>query len=79
MVKIVDITDLIFPQKELTPKEQKIEERKGILLSKAEAEARKNLGGRSPFSPIALMDESHKLYLSYLASEGLTYDGERGF
>ncbi len=79
MVKIVDITDLIFPRKELTSEEQKVEERKGILLSKAEAEARKSLRGHSPFSPIALMDEAHKLYLGYLASEGLKYDERQGF
>ena len=76
--KTLDITDVLFPASELTPEEKRVEERKCFLLSKAEADARKNLEGRVPFSPIALVDEVQKLYHSYLDSEGLEYEGARG-
>jgi len=78
MVVNIDLTEALFPPVEISPEEQRIEERKCNLWGNAEAAARKNLEGRVLFSPLVLLKEAHKLYLSYLAKEGLIYDEERG-
>ena len=79
MVITIDISGVLFPTRELTLEELNTEERKGNLWNQAQQEANRTLQGRVPFSPLALVKEAHKLYLSYLVKEGLNYDEQRGF
>jgi hypothetical protein len=79
MVKTIDITNLIFPSKELTSEEQRVEDKKQELYSLASDEASKLIEGLSLFEgPLFKLDYTRKVYKVYLENEGLKYDEERG-
>jgi hypothetical protein len=67
-----DITELLFPLEEQTPEEKQRQEIYGLATEEA-----KKLVGTS--SPISLMNKTKELYKTYLQSQNLVYDEERGF
>jgi hypothetical protein len=72
MTQQIDITELLFPMQEETDLGRKLLN----LWSRASEEAFKLVGSSSP---IALIDKTRAIYRTYLESEGIEYDEERGF
>ncbi len=62
MTQEIDITELLFPGRDLTPEEQRKEE----LYSRASKDALKLVGNASP---IALLNKTDELYERYLREE----------
>lgn len=58
----VDITELLFPGRDLTPEEQRNEE----IYSRASAEAYRLVGNAGP---IALLHKTEEIYERYLRGE----------
>ncbi len=67
-----DITELLFPPEEQTPEDK----RKLEIYSQATEEAKRLVGTSSP---IDLMNKTNELYQTFLHTENLPYDEERGF
>ena len=67
-----DITELLFPMPEETDLGRKLLG----LWSRASEEAFKLVGSSSP---IALIDKTREIYRTYLESEKIEYNEERGF
>ncbi len=68
----IDITEAIFPLEDLTPEEKKRYE----LYSLATEEAETIVG---TISPVLLAKKTNEIYKTYLQSQNLVYDEERGF
>jgi len=74
MGKRVDITALLFEDKELSPEEKKIESRRLEIYSLAEKEAELKIkSSQIPFSPMNFLRETQKIYKQYLEKEGIPY------
>jgi hypothetical protein len=72
MQRTIDITDLLFPEVDLTAEEEK----RGDLYRLACEEADKIVSIKTP---INLYNKTLELYKDYLKKENLKYDEERGF